>query len=96
MRLVTAISADTPRSVSANLARNRLTTADGTCHRCGVNGHWMKDCPLKYNVRHLDTDELQEIIMEQLSTIDAAEAELTVLKRVEEAEEREGFQNSDG
>ena len=56
----------------------------------------MKDCPLKYDVRHLDTDELQEIIMEQLSTIDAAEAELTAPKRVEEAEEREGFQNSDG
>ena len=50
MRPVTAISADTPRSVSAHLTRDQLSTTDGTCCRCRASRYWMKDCLLKYDV----------------------------------------------
>jgi len=39
-------------------ARKAKATPD-TCRRCGKTGHWAKECDLRFDVRYMDTDELE-------------------------------------
>src|SRR6267378_1133653 len=32
------------------------------CHRCGATGHWVKDCPHKFNVQYMDMDKLETVL----------------------------------
>jgi len=45
------------------------------CHRCSKPGHWSKDCELRYNVRHMTTDEMSELIENQLAALDVSRLE---------------------
>jgi len=37
--------------------------------------HWAKDCPLRFDVRYMNTDKLQMELEEKLATRDAVPAE---------------------
>ncbi|HWN08230.1 MAG TPA: zinc finger CCHC domain-containing protein, partial [Pyrinomonadaceae bacterium] len=45
------------------------------CRCCGETGHWAKDCPLCFNVRFMDTDELQMELEGKLAAQDAVSTE---------------------
>ena len=57
-----------------------------TCRKCKQQGHWAKDCPLKYDVRFMDADELEQYRVLALDTQEIAERE----------EEDQGFDETDG
>ena len=42
-----------------------------TCRRCGLPGHWAKDCNLRFDVRHMDVDGLQTLLEDKLAAKDA-------------------------
>jgi hypothetical protein len=46
-----------------------------TCRRCGKEGHWKDQCELRFDVRHMDAEELEEMLMEKLAAKDVAPAE---------------------
>ena len=45
------------------------------CRRCGEVGHWAKGCPLRFDVRYMDSDELQTELEGKLAARDAVPAE---------------------
>jgi len=47
------------------------------CCHCGVAGHWVKDCPLCFDVCHIDMNELQTLLEDCLATKDAVPVEWT-------------------
>jgi len=55
-------------------ARKAKTLADA-CRRCGETGHWSKECPLQFDVRYMDADELQTELEDKLATKDAVPVE---------------------
>ena len=62
-------------------AQKARTTAE-TCRRCGKAGHWARDCNFRFDVRYMDTDELERTLEDKLAAKDAAPTE-----RPAEAEE---------
>ena len=54
-----------------------------TCRRCGKTGHWAKECDLRFDVRYMDTDELERELENKFAAKDVASAE----PPVEEEEE---------
>ena len=59
-----------------------------SCHRCGKPGHFKRECPLQYDIRHMCADEREDAIQELLARKDAVVEEP---KPVAEKEE-EDFQ----
>ena len=55
-------------------ARKAKALADA-CRRCGGLDHWAKDCPLRFDVRYMSTDELQTELEDKLTAKDAVPAE---------------------
>ena len=51
-----------------------MTVATTGGRRCGLPGHWAKDCNLRFDVRHMDVDELQALLEDKLATKDAVPA----------------------
>lgn len=83
-----------PTPVPTDPAARRQPTPPGACNRCGKPGHWAKDCPLRHDVRHLQTDELHKIIEDRMAAMDVAEAEAGAperLRATELKEEEEDF-----
>jgi hypothetical protein len=58
-----------------------------TCFRCNDPGHTIRDCPKRFDVRALSTDELQEIIEDRLAALDVARESIAVVKE-DEGEEK--------
>ena len=56
-------------SMDINAAR-RGKTLSNSCCRCGAFGHWAKDCPHRFDVQHMDTDELQTLLENKLAAKD--------------------------
>jgi len=60
-------------------ARKAKATPDtGTCRRCGKTRHWAKGCDLRFDVRYMDTDELERELENKFATKDVASAEAPV------------------
>jgi hypothetical protein len=53
-------------------AARKAKAIPGNCHRCGKSGHWSKDCELRYDVRHMNADELQTVLEDKLAAKDVA------------------------
>jgi len=55
-------------------ARKTKTTPD-TCQRCGKTGHWAKDCELRFDIRYMDTDEIERELENKFAAKDIASTE---------------------
>jgi hypothetical protein len=64
-------------------AARKTKAAPDTCRRCGKTGHWAKECDLRFDVRYMDTDELERELENKFAAKDVASAE----PPVEEEEE---------
>ena len=42
------------------------------CHHCRAAGHWVKDCPHKFDVWYMDTDKLETVLEDKFAAKDAA------------------------
>jgi len=71
-----------PVPMDIDAARKTKATPD-TCRRCGKTGHWAKECNLRFDVRYMDTDELERELENKFAAKDVASAE----PPVEEEEE---------
>lgn len=45
------------------------------CRRCGKVGYWAKDCSLRFDIRYMNTDELERMLEDKLAAMDAVPAE---------------------
>jgi len=55
-------------------ARKAKATPD-TCRHCGKTGHWAKECDLRFDVRYMDTDELERELENKFAAKDVASTE---------------------
>ncbi len=56
-------------------AARRARPAPDTCRRCGAAGHWAKDCQLRFDVRYMNSDELETHMENKLAAKDIATEE---------------------
>jgi len=49
-----------PVPMDIDAARKAKATPD-TCRHCGKTEHWVKECDLRFDVRYMDTDELETL-----------------------------------
>jgi hypothetical protein len=77
-------------------ATRKGRTLSDTCRRCGAAGHWAKDCDLRFDVRHMDTDELQTILEDKLAAKDVVPMEPLVEEADEVLIRSEDFVSSSG
>ncbi|KAF5370919.1 hypothetical protein D9615_009778 [Tricholomella constricta] len=68
-----------PQGIPMDVDRmhDRVAPADDHCFRCKKQGHYSRDCPLRWDVRHMLDDELEALIMERLARKDAVPADPT-------------------
>ena len=61
-----------------------------TCHHCGSPNHLIRDCPWRFDVRHMCTEEIDKFLADVLtrrdavaagSTSEGSEAGVTVVER---------------
>ena len=52
-------------------AARKAKALSDACRRCGSTDHWVKDCPLRFDVRYMDSDELQTELESKLAAKDA-------------------------
>ena len=72
-----------PVPMDIDAARKAKALADN-CRRCGETGHWAKECPLRYDVRYMETDELQSELESKLAAKDAVTEEPEVVDTQED------------
>jgi hypothetical protein len=56
-------------------AARKARPAPDTCRRCGATGHWAKDCSLRFDVRYMDSDELETHMENKLAAKDVVTEE---------------------
>jgi hypothetical protein len=91
-RPTAALHPGVPMDIDAQRAK---ASTPHTCHRCGSPNHLIRDCPRRFDVRHMCTEEIDEFLADVLARRDAvaagsasesSDAEVTVVER-EVAEE---------
>ncbi|KDR64956.1 hypothetical protein GALMADRAFT_82488 [Galerina marginata CBS 339.88] len=56
-------------------AARKKSALPQNCRRCGELGHWANDCPHRYDVRHMSTDEVQNVLEDMLARLDVVSEE---------------------
>ena len=69
-----------PVPMDIDTARKTKAAPD-TCRHCGRTGHWAKDCDLWFDVRYMDTDELERELENKFAAKDVASAETPCRRR---------------
>jgi len=64
-------------------AARKTKAAPDTCRRCRKTRHWAKDCDLRFDIRYMDTDELERELENKFAAKDVASAEPPVEKKEE-------------
>ena len=72
-----------PVPMDIDAARKKAALPQG-CRRCGQLGHWAKDCPQRFDVRHMSADEVQDVLEAMLAKLDVAPPEEAVAEPAEE------------
>jgi hypothetical protein len=81
-----------PMEIDANRSKKE---APDTCRRCGKPGHWVRDCPQRFDIRHMTTEEKEEMMQTWSLEADMEEVETRNAEAEEEAESgRQDFQGS--
>jgi hypothetical protein len=78
------LSQGVPMDIDAQRAR----VPPPSCHRCGKPGHFKRECPLQYDIRHMCADEHEDAIQALLAQKDAVSDESEPVAE----EEKEDFQ----
>ena len=82
-------------------AQRAKASTPHTCHRCGSPNHLIRDCPRRFDVHHMCTEEIDDFFATVLarrdaiasgSTSEVSEAEGTVVER--EVTEEDSVQHS--
>ena len=76
-------------------AARRGKTPSDSCRRCGALDHWAKDCPRRFDVRHMDTDKLQTLLENKLAAKDAVPTR-PLIEEVDPVAPAEDFVSSSG
>ena len=63
-----------PVPMDIDAARKTKATPD-TCQHCGKTRHWAKECDLRFDVRYMDTDEIERELENKFATKDVASME---------------------
>jgi hypothetical protein len=79
-----------PMDIDANRSKGRTPVV---CYCCRQPGHIKSDpkCPLKHDVRALDTDELQSILEDRLAQLDVILKDSQNVSQTEVEEKVEDF-----
>lgn len=82
--------------MEVDASRNRLRAPpvpNDVCRRCGMPGHWQRDCPRRFDIRSATVDELEEALARAKDTAEIEEQQ----EQAEEAQEaQEGFGTTSG
>jgi hypothetical protein len=75
-----------PVPMEIDASRNKKELPD-VCRRCGKPGHWARDCPQKYDIRHMTVDEKADLLQELSLAADMSEIEARTVEEGPELEE---------
>jgi hypothetical protein len=78
--------------VDASHSKSQLPT--GSCFRCGDVSHRVRECPKRFDVRFMTSDERSDLVQSVLADQDVKEALEGTKEEIREV--REGFQTDDG
>jgi hypothetical protein len=61
----------TPAATSTRPTATDSSTTPANCHRCGKPGHYQKDCPWRFNIHRMTTEEKEIAFQDFLASKDA-------------------------